>query len=260
MVHCHTAAFPGQTMTEMGPRWLSALYGYYLNHPLGIAVVAVEEREAPASAGPPGAAGFGPRGQPGQAPRRRCRGASPQPCVGFVIGGGPDIRAEFLRRARFRLAHVILWRALTRPLVRRRILSRIASTVRGGRPDPQSAAHREAELRQTRLGTLLSIGVLPQAQGTGIAAELVRSFCDLCRQRGFGYLELGVYTSNARAIAFYRKRGWQEIGSTDDQTFFGLDITDQPLDGTGSLSASAGRRCVKGQPADELESQRETGP
>lgn len=192
IVRCHITAFPGQPMTELGPRWLAALYRYYLEHPEGIAVVAVNPEQS---------------------------------VVGFVVGGGPDLRDRFIHGARVRFAPVILWRTLTRPVIRRRLFGRLMSCFRrqadGG---SQDAAHREAARRGVRLGTLLSIAVLPEAQGTGAAGKLVAAFCDACRGRDFGYLELGVYTSNTRAIAFYHKLGWQEISRSDDQSFFGFDL------------------------------------
>lgn len=192
IVRCHTTAFPGQPMTELGPRWLAALYRYYLEHPEGIAIVAVNPEQS---------------------------------VVGFVVGGGPDIRAQFIRGARFRFAPVIFWRALTRPVIRRRLMGRLGSCFRRqSHDDSQAAAHREADQRGVRLGTLLSIAVLPETQGTGAAGRLVAAFCDACRERGFGYLELGVYTNNTRAVAFYHKLGWQEIGQSDDQKFFGFDL------------------------------------
>lgn len=192
IVRCHLTAFPGQPMTELGPRWLAALYRYYLNHPEGVTVVAVNPE----------------------------RGV-----VGFVVGGGPDIRDQFIRGARYRFAPVILWRTLTRPVIRRRLIGRLLSCFhRQADGGSQDAAHREAARRGVRLGTLLSIAVLPEVQGTGAAGKLVAAFCDTSRRQGFGYLELGVYTSNTRAIAFYHKLGWHEIGRSHDQSFYGFDL------------------------------------
>lgn len=51
------------------------------------------------------------------------------------------------------------------------------------------------------------------AQGTGIAAELMRQARDCARASGGTHLWLGVWEHNARAIAFYRKAGFVEVGS-----------------------------------------------
>lgn len=51
--------------------------------------------------------------------------------------------------------------------------------------------------------------------GTGLALRLMRRALDAARELGGRYAWLGVWERNARAMAFYRKAGFREIGITD---------------------------------------------
>jgi diamine N-acetyltransferase len=50
--------------------------------------------------------------------------------------------------------------------------------------------------------------------GTGLALRLMRRALDAARELGGRYAWLGVWERNARAMAFYRKAGFREIGIT----------------------------------------------
>jgi len=53
------------------------------------------------------------------------------------------------------------------------------------------------------------------AQGTGVARELMAAVHALAASLGGRNLWLGVWERNPRAIAFYRKSGFREAGTTD---------------------------------------------
>ena len=59
----------------------------------------------------------------------------------------------------------------------------------------------------TEKGDLLSICVLPEYRGKGIAQELVLQFEHILQERNVPDYTLGVYTDNKRAISFYRQQG-----------------------------------------------------
>jgi ribosomal protein S18 acetylase RimI-like enzyme len=44
-------------------------------------------------------------------------------------------------------------------------------------------------------------------------------FRQACRHAGYPTMDLSVYTDNARAVAFYRKGGWNVVRQTDGTTF-----------------------------------------
>ncbi len=54
--------------------------------------------------------------------------------------------------------------------------------------------------------------VIPQAQGGPAAAALMQGLLDLAQARGLWQLELYVNRDNARAIAFYRRAGFERFG------------------------------------------------
>ncbi len=59
---------------------------------------------------------------------------------------------------------------------------------------------------------LLVIGVRPDAQRQGVGARLLRRCVDHCRQFGLPALTLEVRPSNERAIAFYHRYGFAQVG------------------------------------------------
>jgi ribosomal protein S18 acetylase RimI-like enzyme len=56
---------------------------------------------------------------------------------------------------------------------------------------------------------LEKIYVRSSAQGPGLAKLLMEQATTLSKQLGFDYLYLGVWQENTRAIAFYKKNGFE---------------------------------------------------
>ena len=59
---------------------------------------------------------------------------------------------------------------------------------------------------------IYQIYVSPEAQGTGVAAILINDGLDRIHTTGHTTAKLDVNAENIRAIAFYKKMGWQEKG------------------------------------------------
>jgi diamine N-acetyltransferase len=78
------------------------------------------------------------------------------------------------------------------------------SQLRLDKAHPSVAAQRPAELNR--------IYVLADWQGRGIAQELMRGALDTAARAGCDCLWLGVWEHNPRAIAFYRKLGFEVAG------------------------------------------------
>jgi len=191
MVHCHIAAFPGQFMTEMGPRWLKGLYSYFIQHNGGICLVAVDRT--------------------GKVLR-------------FAVGGDPTIRDEFLRKAVFRYPHILFWKFLTVSIVRRKLLAELFRKLRIGRRTSTSTPLVPQTTNVTRSGDLVSIGVFPQCQGSGIAGQIIEEFRQAGVRRGYDVLRLSVRTDNSRAVAFYKKHGWIEAARDRSGVRFELGL------------------------------------
>ncbi len=65
------------------------------------------------------------------------------------------------------------------------------------------------------------------AIGTGVGAALMQAVVDRAARDGFGTVWLGVYLQNARARAFYRRWGFEDVGTS---TFtVGSDVQDDAV-------------------------------
>lgn len=190
MANCHTVAFPGRFMTEMGHRWLCALYRFFIEHPGGVCYVAVD------SAGK---------------------------VAGFAVGGEPEIREQFLRIAMWRYPHIIFWKFLTCPIVRAVLLDELLKKLHIKRKKIYPKNNDSYETLP-KSGNLLSICVLPDYKGAGIASRLIDTFQKACAAAGYRCLTLSVLSENSRAIAFYKKHRWYETGVTGASTKFALDL------------------------------------
>jgi ribosomal protein S18 acetylase RimI-like enzyme len=190
MADCHIAAFEGQFMTQMGFHWLCALYRFFVQHPGGVCFVAVD---------------------------------STSKVVGFAVGGQPDIREEFLRFAMLRYSHTLFWKFLIRSLVRKTLLDELFKKLRLKHKVVSKADEKELKA-DGESGSLLSICVLPDWGGTGVADQLIEIFQKTCAAIGFRHLKLSVVSTNSRAIAFYKKHLWCETGVSGQSTRFALDI------------------------------------
>ena len=60
---------------------------------------------------------------------------------------------------------------------------------------------------------LVRLYVVPESIGQGIGARLMKEAITTATNRGFETLWLGVWEHNLRAIGFYRKWGFEEVGS-----------------------------------------------
>jgi diamine N-acetyltransferase len=60
---------------------------------------------------------------------------------------------------------------------------------------------------------LVRLYALQEWLGAGIGAALMRASLDTARARGNGSIWLGVWERNTRAIAFYRKWGFEDVGT-----------------------------------------------
>ena len=190
MVQCHIKSFPGRFMTEMGYHWLCALYRFFVKHRGSICRIAVD---------------------------------ADGKVVGLAVGGDPHIRDEFLNSALFRYPHLIFWKFLSKRLVRRVLLQELAGKLHRKR----AAAHSDDTKSPSigiRSGNLLSICVLPDYKGTGVAGKLIESYQLACKTEGYERLTLSVLSENSRAVAFYKKHGWRQSGKSGESTRFCLDL------------------------------------
>lgn len=55
-----------------------------------------------------------------------------------------------------------------------------------------------------------------------MADRLMDVFRGVCKSRGFGTIGLTVAADNARAVAFYRKTGWQVVSESETSLWMQL--------------------------------------
>lgn len=182
----HRLAFPDSAVTQLGPAVVRRYYRWQFTgpHPVPFAVGAWRDGEL----------------------------------VGFVFGG---LRYKAVAGfARGSLGTIALG-AITHPrAVQSLALPKVASLARlmvyRGRPAAPAPAATPTvsdgppgeELTGASFG-ILSIAVLPSAQGSGVAAELMAQARAAAVSHGFSQMNLTVQIDNARAIVFYEKLGWK---------------------------------------------------
>lgn len=94
--------------------------------------------------------------------------------------------------------------------------------------EPQSCLHvwkAEQIVGQLHLGRFVdpSIGyinllyVVPEWRGKGVAPRIEEYAAAYFRSRGFPAARLSVTAQNHRAIGFYLKQGWNDLGPRDDR-------------------------------------------
>lgn len=190
MAKCHIKSFPGRFMTEMGYHWLCALYRFFIRQNGSICQVAVDTDDK---------------------------------VIGQVVGGDPHIRDEFLSTALFRYTHIIFWKFLSKRLVRRVLIQELARKLHRKNTAALSK-NTQSSNSKIRSGNLLSICVLPDCEGTGIGGKLIESFQLACKTEGYQRLTLSVLSNNSRAVAFYKKHGWQQSGKSGESIRLALDL------------------------------------
>ncbi|HZG75715.1 MAG TPA: GNAT family N-acetyltransferase [Paenibacillus sp.] len=75
----------------------------------------------------------------------------------------------------------------------------------------------------------LAIAVDPEFQGLGIGRRLVEAACVEAKAQGKRKLSLRVMSSNEKAIAFYKKLGFQEQGRLVEEFYAGGRYVDDVL-------------------------------
>jgi ribosomal protein S18 acetylase RimI-like enzyme len=190
MAQCHIKSFPGRFMTEIGYHWLCALYRFFIRHRGGICLVAVD---------------------------------TDGKVISLAVGGDSHIRDEFLNSALFHYLYLIFWKFLSKRIVRRVLLQELTRKLKRKRAAPHSG-ETTAPSNKIRSANLLSICVLPDYEGTGVAGKLIESFQLACKAEGYKRLTLSVLKQNNRAVAFYKKHGWHQSGISGESVRFVLNL------------------------------------
>ncbi len=90
---------------------------------------------------------------------------------------------------------------------------------------------RRGKYSKNRHVGYLGIGVRKDYRGKGIGKSLMREAERIARQRGFEKICLEVFSSNRRAIKFYKKLGYKIEGKRKKQYIIGGKYVDEVLMG-----------------------------
>ncbi len=190
----HEACFEGYYLTRFGPRFLEAMYGWYLVSPEAIAHVALD---------PAGAV------------------------VGFVAGTSEDssYHTSLFRHQGGPMLAALVRRLFTHPVAtlglvweRKDMALGALWTTLAGREDAKEPATRSQDESQT--ASLVSIGVHPSFRRLGVAQRLTELFLSEARDCGRTQVTLSVREDNVAARRFYESLHWEER-SRSSQAYHG---------------------------------------
>ena len=181
----HEVCFEGYYLTRLGSRFLRTMYGWYVESPQAIALVAVEAGDH---------------------------------VVGFVAG---TTRADTYHSSLFRerggaLLAALAWRAVSNPLETIRLVWERKDLARRAVPSmlSQGSQTREAPGGGSDDGpetaSLVSIGVEPSQRLSGIGRRLSELFLQEGKERGCDSVTLSVREDNLAARHFYESLDWKE--------------------------------------------------
>ncbi|MFD5322191.1 GNAT family N-acetyltransferase [Streptomyces sp. NPDC127098] len=116
-------------------------------------------------------------------------------------------------------------RFLPAPLVAAMTRERATALWRSALGEVRVAAADSGEIlgvtRWATDGLIHSLYVAPHARGLGLGAALLRAATKALRSAGATEARLWCFRANEPALAFYRRQGWHEDGTTRVQDEFG---------------------------------------
>ena len=198
----HEVCFPGYYLTRLGPAFLQAMYGWYVESPHAIGRVALDAEER---------------------------------VVGFVAG---TTDADTYHRALFRERGGAMLAALVRRVVRspvatfrlvweRKDLAGQAITSVLSRSSSAPGQADVAPKEEAPMASLVSIGIEPSMRRLGIGRRLSEIFLQEARARGCRAVALSVREDNEAARRFYQSLGWAEASKSSQAYHGSVSITYQ---------------------------------
>lgn len=124
------------------------------------------------------------------------------------------IRLEALRCAPAAYASTVAsWETLSDEEWRRRMTENsVFVAFHADEPIGMMGLKRERSVKRVHRASLVMVYLRESARGTGMAAQLLEKVIDHARAQGIRQLELVVNAENTRAILFYRRQGFTEMG------------------------------------------------
>ena len=146
--------------------------------------------------------------------------AESETIIGFVNGyrcDEPNITKEFIKKHRISLIFVIIFRLLTfDKRVYKKIFSKKNKIV--------NTNDEFKKIPKNNRVDLLSICVLKEFRGSGVAVKLEESFIDNVKKLNRHFVFLCAETSNERGNSFYKKIGYSSAATLDHSIVYAKKI------------------------------------
>ncbi len=138
---------------------------------------------------------------------RRLRGAKDVPLF-------REIRFEGLRTNPEAFASTAQdWERLSDAEWLARLDTPVFAALAGDRPIGLMGYLPERASKMSHRASLVMVFITPALRRTGVAADLLSHACDAARADGIDQMELAVAVDNAAAIRFYRRAGFETVGT-----------------------------------------------
>ena len=178
LTSAHMLAFKGYSNTKIGRNYVRKFLKWFVDYPEGIAIAALYKGNE---------AGY---------------------VVGAPVGYQSKMNKDLMSTAIFGfLTHP--W-AILNPKILRIVASRVGTLINRKKDLKQSAQN---DLGKTI--SLVGIAVSPEFGGLKIGSCLMDEFESRSREKGFDTMRLSVYDNNDKALALYKKSGWNEFSRND---------------------------------------------
>ncbi|MBR2404956.1 MAG: GNAT family N-acetyltransferase [Clostridia bacterium] len=178
----HSACFKEYFLTSLGNDLLSKYYGEYIDENAPF-ILAVNEHGQ--------IAGF---------------------CMGYLTGS--KARDKFESKYKWQLTSKLLGLCL---MCNKNAWVRVSSKIKDVLKSFKSKNQANINPEKPK-GSILSICVMEEFRGTNVAGTLVDKFESELKDRNIETYTLSVYTTNARARAFYEKKGFSVLNENKDST------------------------------------------
>lgn len=196
----HEACFGGYYLTRLGPSFLPAMYGWYVDSPQAIAYVALDAHGR---------------------------------VVGFVAGttNAEDYHRSLFRQRGGALLAALAARLISRPAETLRLAwerkdllpQALSSMLARGSSEPLESAPGPGN----GAASLVSIGVEPSHRRSGLGRRLTELFVREAGQRGCQVVTLSVREDNAGARLFYESMDWAQVSESSQEYHGSVSITYQ---------------------------------
>lgn len=138
--------------------------------------------------------------------------------VGFVMGYiPPDKARKQFEKENFWLLSVRMMCLLC--MFNKKAWSRVFSRIKNIFVKKKNSNDLE-ELKNLKRSGLLSICVLPEYRGSGVAIELINAYENLSIEKGADYYTLSALKNNDRGNAFYKKLGFKKKGEDKEEYYY----------------------------------------